>query len=266
MKQIRPPWGFLIVALSILPCIHDSVRAQGADVDQAEPPKIAYGVETDFNARYVFRGLAYSPGPVKQTSVWVTVAGFTAYAWGNFVLHREPQRGEFNELDFGLSYQREWKRLRVEPALDFYRYRSLAPDQSPPTGEASVKLSVPVGPLRVFTKQIFDVGSYRGAYFGEAGVSHERTLNRKTTVAASLSGAWASAKFNAAYAGIPKRAFNLIGAEASLTYAPNHRFYLRPHFEFTRIADRQLRRRLNLLMIGNFGLAIGFNLNAAPSR
>ena len=109
----RSQWRTLIIALLILLRIPGSVRAQGANVDESEQSKIAYGVETDFNARYVFRGLAYSQGPVKQTSVWVTVAGFTAYAWGNFVLNRAPQRGEFNELDFGLSYQREWKRLRT---------------------------------------------------------------------------------------------------------------------------------------------------------
>lgn len=256
----------LIVALLILPHLHNSGWAQEAKVDEGGPAKIAIGVETDFNARYVFRGLAYSQGPVKQTSVWVTVAGFTAYAWGNFVLGQEPQRGEFNELDFGFSYQREWKRLRVEPGLDFYRYRPLAPDQSPPTGEASIKLSYPAGPLRIFTKQTLDIGSYRGAYFGEAGVSYERTLSRKTTMAASGGGGWASAKFNAAYIGVSKRAFNLVGAELSLTYAPSRRYYLRPHVEFTRIMDRRLGAYLSSPTIGNFGLAFGINLNVVSEH
>jgi len=203
---------FLLIAF--LPLFQLSVYGQ-AQEGAGAPPRVAYGFETDFNARYVFRGQAYSQGPVKQTTVWMKVAGITAYAWGNLVLSQEPQRGEFNELNFGISYQRDWKRLRVEPGLDFYHYRSLAPNHSPPTGEASVKLSVPAGPLPVFTKQTLDIGSYRGAYFGEAGISFERELNHKTTVAATMSGAWASAKRNASYIGVPKRAFNLVGAELS---------------------------------------------------
>ena len=110
------------------------------------------------------------------------------------------------------------------------------------------------------------MGSYRGAYFGEAGLSYERTLDRKTSVRTAFITGWASAKFNEAYIGVPKRAFNLIGSEVSITYAPSPRFYLRPHFELTRIADSQLRRHLDSPTIANFGLAFGFNLNAPASR
>ncbi len=252
--------------LVILLLILGSGLAQAMDANEAKSSEITYGFETDFNSRYVFRGIADSQGPVKQSTAWVTVSGFTFYAWGNFVLSREPQQGEFSELDFGVAYKREWKKLTVEPAFDYYIYRSPAPVKDPPTGEASLKLSYPIGPARVFTKQIFDVGSYRGAYFGEAGLAYEHKLDRKTTVATTFSLGWASAKFNEAYVGVPRRAFNLVGAEVSLTHAPNHRFYLRPHIEFTRITDGQLRSHLNSPTIGNFGLALGFNLNMPSSR
>src|SRR5262245_28023334 len=79
-------------------------------------------------------------------------------------------------------------------------------------------------------------------------------------VASKLKLGWGSAKFNETNIGVPKRALNLIGAEVSLTYAPNHRFYLRPHFEFTHISDGRLRRHLVSPSVGNFGLALGINL------
>ncbi len=253
----------ILLVLLQIPC---RGLAQELEADQGTSSKVTYGVETDFNSRYVFRGLAYSQGTVNQSTAWVAVSGFTFYAWGNFVLNREPQHGEFSEIDIGVSYKREWKKLTVEPAFDYYFYRTPAPVKAPPTGEASLKISYPIGPTSIYAKQIFDIGSYRGAYFGEAGVAYEHKLNRKTTAQTTFGLGWASSKFNEAYVGVPKRAFNLIGAEFSVTYAPNSRFYLRPHFEFTRIADGQLRRYLNSPTIGNFGLALGFNLNAVPSR
>ena len=97
-------------------------------------------------------------------------------------------------------------------------------------------------------------------------MSYERQLDRKTSLRTAFNIGWASARFNEAYIGVPKCAFNLIGSEVSLTYAPSPRFYLRPHFELTRIADSQLRRHLDSPTIGNFGLAFGFNLNATASR
>ncbi len=223
-------------------------------------PKVTYGFETDFNSRYVWRGIAQSEGPVKQTTAWVSISGFTFYAWGNMVLGREPHRGDFNQGEFSVSYIREWKKLVIEPAFVYYLSRPPENVDDPPTGEVSVKLSYPAGLIRVFTDQNFDLIRYRGAYFGEAGLSYEGRLNRKTTVASEFKLGWASAKFNETNIGVRKRAFNLIGAEVSLTYAPNRCFYLRPHFEWTRISDGQLRRHLTSPTIGNFGLAIGINL------
>ena len=249
--------------LTLLFLLHISclALAQEVEADKVKPSQVTYGFETDFNSRYVFRGFVYSQGPVKQSTAWFAVSGFSFYAWGNFILSPEPQQGEFSEIDFGVSYKREWKKLIVEPAFDYYTYRTPAPAKDPPTGEASLKLTYPIGPARVFTKQTFDIGRYRGAYFAEAGLAYEYPMSRKTTALTTVSFGWASAKFNETYVGVPKRAFNLVGAEVSVTYAPNHRFYLRPHFEFTRVADSQQRRRLDSPTIGNFGLALGFNLN-----
>jgi hypothetical protein len=249
-------------ALLILLQITVLGQAQEAEAEKGKSSEIAYGFETDFNSRYVFRGLAYSQGPVNQSTAWMAVSGFTLYAWGNFVLNREPHQGEFTEMDFGVSYKREWKKLSVEPTFDYYLYRTPAPVKDPPTGEVSLKLTYQIGPAHAFTKQTFDIGRYRGAYLGEAGLAYEHKLNRKTTLATTFSLSWASAKFNEAYAGVPKRAFNLVGAEVSISYAPSRRFYLRPHFELTRIVDGHLRRQLNSPTIGNFGLAFGLNLSA----
>jgi len=226
--------------------------------------RVNYSFETDFNSRYIWRGIAASEGPVEQSTARVTINGLSVYVWGNRDIDRGLRRGEFNEIDFGVSYAREWKKLSVEPAFDYYLYCSPSRAEVPPTGEASLKLSYSVGRIRVFTKHSFDVSSYRGAYFGEAGLAYERRLGetgmkRKMIVASAVTLGWASAKFNEANVGASKRALNVAGAKVSLTWTQMRRFYLRPHFEFSHIADRRLRGRLTSPTIGNFGFALGIN-------
>jgi len=114
----------------------------------------------------------------------------------------------------------------------------------PHTGEVSVKLSYPVGRLTTFTSHTFDFVAYRGAYFGDVGLSYERKLGRSALLMSSVNLGWASSKFNEVYIGVPNRAFNLAGAELSLTYHPTEKIYLRPHVEFSHILDGRLRRGL----------------------
>jgi hypothetical protein len=120
-------------------------------------------------------------------------------------------------------------------------------------------LSYPVGPLRIFTSHSLDVLAYRGSYFGEGGIGYEAHVTKKTALALTLRSGWASSKFNDVYIGLGKAALNFIGAEGSLTYHLKPNLYLRPHFEFSSIADRRLRAYLSSPTFVNFGLAIGID-------
>jgi hypothetical protein len=113
-SQRASVYQFLIIALLILLHIPGSVCAQEVKVDEAESDRVIFGFKTDFNSRYVFRGFAYSQGPVKQSTAWAKASGFTFYAWSNVMLKGEPRQEAFSEADFGVSYAREWKRLIVE--------------------------------------------------------------------------------------------------------------------------------------------------------
>lgn len=227
---------------------------------------VAFGLETDFNSRYVFRGIPYGRGPVNQSIAWTELAGFTVYGWGNLVLSPQPLQERLDEIDLGVSWAHQAGKLVLEPALDVYLYRGPPPFSVPSTGEASLKISHPVGPTRIFTKQIVDVGSYPGAYFGEAGVSSEHGLGRSVTVGAAVSVGWASERFNQAYFKVPKPALNLIAAEVALTWAPSDHVHLKPHLELTRIPDGELSSGLGSPHIVSFGLAVGINLKPRRPR
>ena len=96
----------LTIALLIL--LHCPGSAPAQDVEQTETssPTVTYGFETDFNRLYVHRGLAFSQGPVNQSTAWVTISGLTFYSWGNLVLGRRAAAG-------GTGRDRLWRLLRV---------------------------------------------------------------------------------------------------------------------------------------------------------
>ena len=245
-----------IVLIILIP--FNSFAEENADYLQKENLIVIYGSEVDFNSRYVWRGIAYSEGPVMQPSVWVTASGFTFSIWNNFVLTDEANQGDFhhlNEVDLSLSYSRERGKLAIEPSLQFYQYPKQ--EDSPSTGEASLLLSYPVGSITVFSSHTFDIVRYGGSYFGDAGLSYEHEFHSKLSMETSLSLGLGSSKFNEVYLGLPKSAFNVTSGALSFTYYPINFLYLRPHIELSVIVDGDLRNQVDDPTIVNVGLAVG---------
>jgi hypothetical protein len=218
-------------------------------------PRLTIGAETDVQSRYLWRGLAVSKDAVTQSSMWLSSSDFTFTVWGNFVLGREPQRGRFNEVDLSLSHSRQWGKLTVEPGVQYYSYPNVR--QAPGTGEASLTLSYPAGPVSLFTTQALDVARYGGAYFGEAGASAEWQPGKRTTVESSVRLGWGSSKFNRVYAGRGRSALNVASADVAVTYQAGAQVYIRPHVTFSTLLDGGLRRRTRDDDLISFGVAVG---------
>ena len=195
--------------------------------------------------------------PVLQPAAWISVSRFTFVGWSNLTLRdtTESTRPRIGELD--LAYERDWKKLRIEPTLEVYFYRDPLNIESSNSAEGSLRVSYAAGPLRVFTAHFFDVLADRGAYFGEAGIDYPRRLSENAELEITFRTGWASAKFNDANIGVAKAAFNLVGAESSLTYQLNKNLYLRPQIGFGRIMDPLLRQEVMHPTFLAFGLAIG---------
>jgi hypothetical protein len=245
---------FLAMLIILIP--FGSLAYENPDDSQKGNPIVTYGGELDFNSRYIWRGIPLSKGAVTQPSAWVSAFNFTFSVWGNFVLNNEANQGEFNEVDLILSYSREWKKITVEPLVQFYLY----PNQkdAPATGEGSLKLSYPIiGPVSVFTSHTFDIVRYGGSYFGNAGLSYEHEFNSKLSLESSLSLGWGSSKFNDVYLGLSKSALNVAIYDLSLTYYPKKFVYIRPHVELSAIVDGELRNQLDDSTIVSGGLAVG---------
>jgi hypothetical protein len=243
-----------LLAMTIMFITFNGLTEETPD-SQAENWVFAYGGELDFNSRYVWRGIALSDGPVMQPSVWVSAFDLTLEIWGNFVFNDEPNQGEFNEINLILYYSREWKDITIEPSVIVYVYPNQ--EDAPATAEALLTLSYPIGPINVFTDQIFDFVEYGGSYFGDAGLYYQHEFKPELLLDFSTSLGWASAEFNKVNIGLSKKALNVLGGGLSLTYYPKEFLYIRPHAELSSILDGDLRDELDDPTILNVGLAIG---------
>jgi hypothetical protein len=217
--------------------------------------ELSFGAELDGNSRYVWRGLAWSEGPVLQPSAWVSLAGFTLTSWANFAFREGDAPAGFNELDFTLDYSRDVFNLTVNPSFSVYLYPNQA--DAPPTGELALALSYPVGPVSLFTDHSVDLIATPGAYFGDAGLSYETEFIPNLTAEASAYAGWGSAVFNDANIGVNRAALNVAGTDLALTWSVCGLFYLRPHAALSVLLDRELRDAVPSPLLITGGLAIG---------
>jgi hypothetical protein len=221
---------------------------------------LTYDFQADYNARYVWRGIAYSNGTVFQPSLGASFKDFYVWVWGNYDLSYgspDEEFRRFNEVDFNISYTYEWKRLTIEPSLLSYFYPRQ--DDAPTTAECSVKLSYNLGLISIFTNQTVDVVEYDGAYFADLGFAYEKEFNDKFLFEADTSLGFGSDRFNEAYLETSENALNFYALNLSLTYQLTEAFSIRPHLELTVILDHELRNQVEDAAILNGGLSLEFD-------
>ena len=226
---------------------------------EAERP-VGYGLEIAFRSGHADRGFLLSDRPVIQPVVWLSGGGADFSAWSNFTLAQstDGSRAEIQELE--LTHASKLKHLSIAPALRMFFYHDPLSHYSTRSLEGRLYLKYDAGPFRLFTNHSVDVLTYRGAYFGEAGIESEGHLSQRLEIGGSLGAGWASATFNDAYAGVAKSALNHINAKGWLTAHVNQRFYIGPTFELNTTLDRMVRAqqvRPTYLLVG---LTVGGDL------
>lgn len=244
----------IVAAIIILSSVSVFGQSTG-DQDDGSAYPVTYGIESDFNSRYVWHGLAFSPAGVMQSCAWGGMAGFTGSVWSNYDLAAEIEGPRFNEVDFSLAYAASYGAMGLETSVQTYLY----PDQpeSPSTTELSFDLSWSTGRLQPFVIYTFDIDEYRGASFGEAGLRSAWEASGTVSVEATAGIGWGSARFNETYIGADQSALNLASAEAALTWSCTNAIYIRPHLQMTRLLDDDLRNLVDTPSIFQIGIAIG---------
>ncbi len=218
--------------------------------------ELEFGLDFDFNSRYVWRGIYLSDGAVWQPYAWLTKWGITPSVWGNFVLNNEANQWKFNEVDLALTYQNKIGKLTVRPGFLYYFY----PNTSfPSTGELSLYLSYPIGPFSLFTDQLFDIKEFKGAYYADFGISYKYDINAFLTFEGSVSTAWASSKFNESYFFVSKTASDNVNLNLGLVAQVASFLYVRPHLQYTVLTDTNIRDSFGEPNLFCIGVTVGAN-------
>lgn len=227
-----------------------------ASAQTPEPTTISVSGSLEAVSRYVWRGLALSPGWVVQPTVTVERSGLWLSLWGDVVAEGE-RRGEFDELDPTLGYDLEYGDLSITPSLVAYHY--VGQPGVPDTAELCLELSVPVGPFSLTTSHSVDVRSYHGAYYGEVGASWERELDdAPLTLAATFGVGWGSSRFNEAYAERRATTFDAATLDLAVTWRLSTAAVVRAHLARSVVINGGLRARADEpdLLFGGIALEL----------
>lgn len=228
--------GCVLPTACLLLAVVQAADAQDTGADEPSGPVVS--AQLDFFSRYVWRGLAWSQGPVLQPSVTVARGHFSATAWANFGLDRRDGTS-FNEVDLVLSYEASSGKLGLEGCLQFFAYPNQA--DSPATGEAVVSLCYPVGSLTAYLSQASDFMHYRGAHYTEAGLRYDCALDTHTSLGLSGGVSAGSRKFNEVYAGVMKSAWNVASLQLALERELSPGWDLCASLSLTELLDSDLR-------------------------
>lgn len=207
-------------------------------------PPTSYGVEITVGSGHADRGFIINDRAVIQPVTWVTGRLAEFSIWGSLPLAETTDGARPQIVEMELTHAHRWGHLTITPAIRMFFYHDLLSRDRDRSIEGWVFLSYGPAPFHLFINHSFDVLTYRGAYFGEAGVESEGRVSHALTIGASLGAGWASSRFNEAYAGIPRSALDRIGAEGWLTARLNPRCYISPHVEFSTIVNREIRAAL----------------------
>jgi len=241
-----------LLCLTALDAIGQKTEAEsGLNVKQS----LSWGLEADFNTKYLWRGISFNDGLVIQPNVWATLGNFTGGLWGNFTVYDRFKESHNNELDLILTYNYTIGNFEIDHTVLLYYY--MQQEDAPPTGEVFFGVGYPVGDFRLVSNITADFLSYRGSFFIEHGIEYEKELTSRSVVSSSVVLGWATQRFNETYIGNVPGSVNLIGLNLDWTYSPKGTVYFKPHVQLNRIISSSL-----FPFLGKYtwcgGLIVGF--------
>ncbi len=221
----------------------------------SEEENISYGIETDFTAQYIWRGLSYNKGFIVQPIPWISFSNVTLSIWGNFP-GIEKNSAEGSEIDFTAAYLYEFEDLLFEPSINYYTYPGQ--EEAPPTAEGNLKAAYNIFESELYINFTLDFLEYPGSITSDFGIAHQFDVSDKLNFSIDLNTGWGNRKFNQAYIN-PESAegsLNYISISFSSNYYLNEMIYIKPHFENFSIIS-EILKEVSGNSLWNFGIAIG---------
>jgi hypothetical protein len=258
--DFRSGWAIKYACLIVFSWVLICAAAYSQDAPEAEEPAavVVFGFESDAASGYVWHGLHCSDGMVVQNSLWLTAGPATLSLWSNYEPGAPAPIPDLNEYDISLSAAFAWHNLSLEPSILAYFY----PNQSdiPTTAEASLRIAYSLGRFEPYLAHTVDLKAYKGAHFVAAGVAFAWSPSEVLEIDLAGEMGWGSARFNAAYLGVDKRALQLFSIESGLTYYPAGSLYIRPHLGLSSLRDSDLKEQVDDPLLVQAGFALGVEL------
>ncbi|RPI13298.1 MAG: hypothetical protein EHM58_18760 [Ignavibacteriae bacterium] len=249
MKQYKLP-GFLVLITLIL-----TTQSYSQELRDDQPAKINYGICTDINSKYLWRGISSSEHFVIQPCVSADYKNFNMYVWGNL----EPgirEGNKLNEIDISAGYSAEIKKLTIEPSILLYYLPG--DEESETTAELVLRFSRPVFKnIGIFTTHSFDFIKYSGSYYGDAGFTFEKWVSRDIGMNFTAGMGWSSKKFNEYYNDVSKSALNVLFLNMGTTYYFSKYFYVKSKLEVQIILDKEIKEASGNKELFNIGITLG---------
>lgn len=247
---------FLYINLLLIVSFHAS-WANGPQNESEPKHPFSWGFESDFNSKYIWRGLNYNDGLIIQPNLWGSVGHFSAGLWSNITAFDRFKAIRRNELDLICTYTYLLGKFEIEHTVMLYYYPKQ--EDSPPTGEFFVGVTYPVGDFSIFSNVAADFITYRGSLYFEHGVQYEKTIGSKFALTVSGLFAWADGKFNETYVGTLDTSVNLASMSIDINYSPWGTVYFKPHFQLNRTLNREMFPYMDKFA-WNFGLLMGIEI------
>jgi hypothetical protein len=243
--------SFFLIFLSALLLLNGKsivAFSQEQDSINKKGTELSYGVDAGFSNKYMWRGMCFNQGLVFQPAANISYGDLSFTAWSNIpVWEKDTANTSGNEIDFTLGYSNSVFNFDVETSLNYYHY-FYDPDAN--TSEFFIGLGYPLGDFTLFTSFYVDILKNAGGIYDELGVEYEKELNDKWSVSGSLFTGMANSKFNSYYLldenhpEFNKSAFNLLSANANLSYSPVKDFSINAHIQINHTLDKELNQSL----------------------
>lgn len=271
MKTQRIKTSFLLLALQLFVLISLQAQTNKSQNDSPEnvsttvknhKEKLTGYIEMNYYRHYLWRGAIWGNNDVSQPELHLDYGNFSFALCANLNLLPKNLSSEyykrkviFDEQDIELGYQKTFGKLDFQVLLWGYFYFNQI--NTPNTGEFYTKLEYPVWKnTKIFTENVIDFASYKGAYFNSSGIHFEKDI-KNLLIEYKLFTGFANSKFNNAYYEINQPTLNFIGTSLNLEYSFKNNLYLAAKGEFNQYTSKEIKLSTGLNKTDNFSIYFG---------
>jgi hypothetical protein len=197
---------------------------------------LSWGIESDFNSKFLWRGINYNDGLVIQPNITASYQNFSAGLWSNITAYDHHNSMKRNEIDLLLTYTYALGKFEIDHTFLLYYY--IGQEDAPPTGEFYTGISYPLGDFSLVSSFAADFLTYFSSLYFEQGIAYEKSLGKKFTIASSALLCWANGKFNDTYIGTPGTSLNQVTLNVEMTFNPGGSIWFKPHVQINRTLDK----------------------------